>query len=237
MEWIYPIITLASLIAAILAWITKLLWAREYKDAKDETIKAKNAQIELLENVIRFQSEFASVKIRESYLSMKQQLEEYNDMLKQQISEAQSEIEQKNRAIATHSQNTDEEINHLKLEKSELERRAASLEAQLKKVREDQAKSEGGLPNPLPSSAYVPEEKPSTVARYIAARIPPTTGLADSTVYEIACMLIRDEKDNAISRLCEESQLDQKVANNILTQVNVARFKDELLRSDRGEAN
>jgi seryl-tRNA synthetase len=237
MEWIYPVVALASLIAAIFAWATKLLWAKEYRDANDKTIKAKDAQIELLENVIRFHSEFASVKIRESYLSMKQQLEEYNDMLKRQIVQAQAEIEQKNRAIATHSENTDEEINNLKTEKLELERKATSLEAQLKKVREDQDRSEEILSSHLLSSPSVPEEKPSTVARYVSARLPPNTFLTDSMLYEIACMLIRNEKADAVSKFCEGTKVDENVATEILTQVNVVRFKDELLRSDRGESN
>jgi hypothetical protein len=45
---IYAIAALASSLAAVLAWAAKLWWAKEFAAAKDETIHAKEAQIELL---------------------------------------------------------------------------------------------------------------------------------------------------------------------------------------------
>ena len=85
------------------------------------------------------------------------------------------------------------------------------------------------------NSPTVPVEKVWTVARYLAARLPSGTSLSDDTVNEIASMLIQNDKPEAIRKLYEETGLDQKLANDILTQVNVVRHKDELLRSDRGE--
>ncbi len=38
------IITTGSLAAAILAWVAKLRWSREFEKAKDETIKTKGTQ-------------------------------------------------------------------------------------------------------------------------------------------------------------------------------------------------
>jgi hypothetical protein len=67
MEWIYPVITLLSLLVAVLAATNKLVWAKEYRDAKDETIKAKEAQIELLKNEIQNLREFDDVRFRSSH--------------------------------------------------------------------------------------------------------------------------------------------------------------------------
>jgi hypothetical protein len=47
-----------SALAAVLAWASKLWWAKEYSAAKDETIKAKDAQIETLKNEIQNLREF-----------------------------------------------------------------------------------------------------------------------------------------------------------------------------------
>lgn len=80
-------------------------------------------------------------------------------------------------------------------------------------------------------STTVPEERPTTVARYLIDKLPPNTLLADSAGQEIARMLMREEKPDAIRRLCEETKLDEDTARKILTKVNVLRFKDALLRS------
>jgi hypothetical protein len=43
---------LAALIAAILAWLAKLRWSKEFAAAKDEAIKAKDAEIAALKTQI-----------------------------------------------------------------------------------------------------------------------------------------------------------------------------------------
>ncbi|MCH7754041.1 hypothetical protein IH970_02795 [candidate division KSB1 bacterium] len=92
MEWIYIITVLASSIAAILAWIAKLLWSKEYIAAKDEVIKAKDAQIEVLNQQIEGLKELTPMKIREYFLSVKLQLEEYNDHLKGQLKDSKKKL-------------------------------------------------------------------------------------------------------------------------------------------------
>jgi hypothetical protein len=77
MDWLTAFAAAASAIAAILAWIAKILWSREYASAKDETIKAKDAQIQLLEREIVSLKEMTPMKIREYFLSVREQLEEY----------------------------------------------------------------------------------------------------------------------------------------------------------------
>src|SRR5205823_134025 len=111
-----------------------LWWAKEYGAAKDEIIRAKEAQIEQLKGEIQSLHDLTPMKIREYFVSVTTQLEEYNDRLKQEIDKARVEIEQKNQAIARYSQDTDlaiDELNKLKAEKSRLEDKAESFEKQL----------------------------------------------------------------------------------------------------------
>src|ERR1051325_1710512 len=123
--WIYAISALASALAAVLAWAAKLWWAKEYSAAKDETIKAKeaqiaslkaeidsiqllcgetakakDAQIETLKNEIQNLRELTPMKIREYFLSVKGQLEEYNDKLQEELKTAYDEIEKKDSEIS-----------------------------------------------------------------------------------------------------------------------------------------
>jgi len=122
--WIYVITALASALAAVLAWAAKLWWAKEYSAAKDETLKAKeaqiaslkaalesfqalfgetakakDAQIEALKNEIQNLRELTPMKLREYFLSVKEQLEEYNDILQGELKNAQEEIEKKDSEI------------------------------------------------------------------------------------------------------------------------------------------
>jgi hypothetical protein len=109
--------TLAAIIAAILAWAAKLRWSKEFAAAKDEIIKSKDAEIAslktqisnvgsakddalkakdahigVLEREIKGLQELNPTKLREYVQSIKQGLEEYNDILKQKV-------EEKDRAI------------------------------------------------------------------------------------------------------------------------------------------
>jgi membrane-associated HD superfamily phosphohydrolase len=124
MLWIYVITALASALAAVLAWAAKLWWAKEYSAAKDETIKAKeaqiaslkaaletvqalaaetakakDAQIETLKDEIQNLRELTPMKLREYFLSVKEQLEEYNGKLQDELKIAYEEIEKKDAEI------------------------------------------------------------------------------------------------------------------------------------------
>jgi hypothetical protein len=41
MEWLYLVASLASAVAAVLAWAAKLWWSKEYAEAKNEIINSK----------------------------------------------------------------------------------------------------------------------------------------------------------------------------------------------------
>lgn len=102
MDWtvILSLITsLLSAIAAVLAWAAKLRWSQEFAAAKDEVIRAKEAQIELLKNEIQSLHELSPVKIREYFLSVKTQLEEYIDLQKSQINDAELALSQRDEQI------------------------------------------------------------------------------------------------------------------------------------------
>lgn len=71
MEIIYGIITILSLSAAILAWIAKLRWSTQYREAKEAQIDALTGQINLLQ-------EFKSDQIMSLYRNTKEGLEELN---------------------------------------------------------------------------------------------------------------------------------------------------------------
>ena len=92
MEIILGLSTLVSAIAAVLAWVAKIRWSNEFAKAKDETIKAKEAQIEVLDERIQSLKELSPMKLREYYLTVKEQLEEYNNQLQSKLAETEKEL-------------------------------------------------------------------------------------------------------------------------------------------------
>ena len=238
MDWIYPVITLASLLVAVLTSINKLIWAKEFHEAKQETIRAKEAQIDLLKNEIQNLRELNPITIREHFKSVKEQLEERIQFLKDQFDQAQAEITQKDQEIRRYRNDSASpaEIEKLKTEKLMLEEEASFLKQQLKKMSDDANRSEEILESDLITLRGVPGDKPSDIARYLAAELTPEirSQLSDSTLYEIACVLFYGTKTEAIYMLTETTKVNLKDAKDLLTRVNVTRFRNELLRSDRG---
>lgn len=83
---------LFSSIVAILAWVAKIRWSKEFSDAKDEIIRAKESQIASLENEVRFLHELSPMKIREYFLSVRSQLEEIIDDKEVQLRKFKDEL-------------------------------------------------------------------------------------------------------------------------------------------------
>jgi HD-GYP domain-containing protein (c-di-GMP phosphodiesterase class II) len=94
------ITALLSSIVAILAWIAKIRWSKEFSDAKDEIIRAKESQITSLENEVRFLHELSPMKIREYFLSVRSQLEEIIDDKEIQLSKFKDELKVKEDELA-----------------------------------------------------------------------------------------------------------------------------------------
>jgi chromosome segregation ATPase len=135
--YINEIITIISLLAAVLAWLAKLRWSKEYSQAKDEIIRAKDAQIDTLKLQVQNLMELNPVKLKEYYSAVKEQLEKYNDLLKEQLTAAKKEIEMMQNSI-THMKDKEEEnqekISKLSDEKEKLERNVQDLEGNLFEV-------------------------------------------------------------------------------------------------------
>ncbi len=99
-EYLYIIGIIISSTAAVLAWIAKLKWSKEFSDAKNAEIKAKEAQIENLKIELDYLHKlYNTTKLRESYLSMIKQYEEYIEHLKAELSKARTEVSNKMREI------------------------------------------------------------------------------------------------------------------------------------------
>jgi chromosome segregation ATPase len=132
--YINEIITIISLLAAVLAWLAKLRWSKEYSQAKDEIIRSKDAQIETLKLQVQNLMDLNPVKLKEYYTAVKEQLEKYNDLLKEQLTAAKKEIEMMQNSI-THMKDKEEEnqekISKLSDEKEKLERNVQDLEGNL----------------------------------------------------------------------------------------------------------
>jgi len=92
MELLYLVTTILSLSVAIFAWWAKIKWSKEYTDAKNEIIKSKEAQIDLLKQEIQNLKDFSPIKMREYFVTVKQQLEEYNEHLKSQLDKANKQL-------------------------------------------------------------------------------------------------------------------------------------------------
>jgi hypothetical protein len=133
-------------IAAILAWVAKLRWAKEYGAAKDaqiaslqsqittltnahtEVIKAKDAHIVLLDREIKGLQDFSSTKLREYFKSTKEGLEEYINELQETIERYAQERDESYRRFKEHMTN-------YPIDESELEREQKEFE-ELKRINE-----------------------------------------------------------------------------------------------------
>jgi hypothetical protein len=151
-DWIFVILILTALfnaVGGVLAWGARLWWGREYGAAKDETIRAKEsqianlnshieklgaaqaeiirakeAQIELMKIEIQNLRELTPMKLREYFVSVKQQLEEYNEMLQKELVDNTKRVAE----LEAGGQAREAEVNQLLDEKAELEYRIEALE-------------------------------------------------------------------------------------------------------------
>lgn len=150
MTWLTPELlssftVLLATLATVLAWAAKLWWGKEYANAKDEIIKAKDAQIAALEREIKSISDLTPMKLREYFVSVKEQLEEYNDSLYKQLKAAKDDLQQADehiKSLTTQGQIASSEIEKLQVERSELRAMINSLESQQQNIQDQQQKLE-----------------------------------------------------------------------------------------------
>ena len=139
-ETLYAIGALASGVAACLAWIAKLKWSKEFAEAKDEIIKAKEAQIQVLQSQLEGLRELSPMKIKEYVDSSQELLERYIDQLKEQLQVARVGIQSKEDEIhrlqgagATQAQ----QIQDLRLQKAALEETTRTLASNVASLEKD----------------------------------------------------------------------------------------------------
>ena len=195
MEWFYLITVLASSLAAVLAWLAKLRWSKEFAAAKDATIEAKDAQIDGLKREIESLRELTPMKLREYYLSIKQQLEEYIEALHQQLAGAKAEIEAKNAAIATlRTQGTmqSQHLQGLERDRDALQQKTSALEHQLKQIEADAL----GIPR-------IPELDLEAVRRTFAVSNELRTALARVTELPLVPKIDTEQLERMLSKIRE----------------------------------
>jgi hypothetical protein len=93
MEILLVLTALANAVSAIIAWVAKILWSKEYREAKDETIRAKEAQITTLKEHISILEKLNPTILRQWYESGLKISEIYASQLEQQMKEAQKKTE------------------------------------------------------------------------------------------------------------------------------------------------
>jgi chromosome segregation ATPase len=132
------IAVIASAGAAILAWVAKLRWSKEYTTAKDETIRSKDAHIDVLRTELASLRELTPMKIREYFLSMRQQLEEYNESLKRKLALAEQQIGHKDAEIAALTASgtqSNERVRQLTTERDAIRSAVDELRAEVQDLR------------------------------------------------------------------------------------------------------
>src|SRR4051812_4612895 len=92
-EWTALIVALSGLGTAISTTISKGRWSKEFSTAKDETIRAKEAEIALLREQLEMLREFLSPKAREYFIQTKTTLEEFIETLHAQLEDAHRRVE------------------------------------------------------------------------------------------------------------------------------------------------
>lgn len=134
MEYLQLAITGLSVVAAILAWFAKLRWSKEYSDAKEATIAAKDAQIQLLEKQIETYKDLSSVKLHEYLLAVRAGLEAYIDDLSRQVDVLKAESVKKDDEISKLlllGEQKETELSRARTEKENFGRVVKALEARI----------------------------------------------------------------------------------------------------------
>ena len=141
-DWIASIAALFSAIAAFVSAIISARWGQQYEKAKNaqiqatETIvKAKDSQIETLNTEIGLLRDMLSPKMRESFVSMREQLEEYNESLKDQLTSAKSQIAELQSKQTSQTFNVNQ-LNEVESERSLLQQRIHNLENEIKELQD-----------------------------------------------------------------------------------------------------
>ncbi len=124
------LITILSLIGGILAWVAKIRWSSEYSKAKDETIKAKEAQIDLLNATIQKYKDFSPDVVYRLFEVTQKASDAFISLSDQELKAAQEQIEKMEIEGQAREQQltlSTSEISTLKMERDNLSKELAII--------------------------------------------------------------------------------------------------------------
>jgi chromosome segregation ATPase len=156
-----------ALVAAIVSAISSLIaasatrkWGPEFERAKNEIIRAKEAQIISLQKTLEIQRELSPSVLREAYKRMREHLEDYVHFLEGELQKARErtqEMESKLSSLERDTSDKAKEVAGLESERGELTNRLASLESKIRVLYEvQQALRRGEETQEYPS---IPDEQ------------------------------------------------------------------------------
>ena len=122
----------------VLAWLAKLHWSKEYGAAKDETIKAKEAQLAAVNQQLENLREMFSPRVKEYFTSQKETLEEFVGTLQGQVADAKVILGAKDKMIADLQASDiqrESQIKTLAAERKDLAAKVAKLEKAAHEIR------------------------------------------------------------------------------------------------------
>lgn len=101
-------------------------------------VRAKEEQIKLLEKEVNNLRELTPMKIREYFLSVREQLEEYVEILQEDLRAARREVSKKEEQIGrlqNEGESHQAEVEDLRRDKERIEAASAHLQTQLRELR------------------------------------------------------------------------------------------------------
>jgi hypothetical protein len=93
MEILLVLTAMANALSAIIAWIAKIVWSKEYREAKDEIIRAKEAEIGTLKEHIITLEKLNPITLKQWYENGLEIARTYVTQVDDQMEKAQKKIE------------------------------------------------------------------------------------------------------------------------------------------------
>ncbi len=159
--WLLIVTALLNAIASLLAWAAKLRWSKEYSDAKDERLKARDDKIATLQLHIDHLKELSPANLKDHIAGITEIQERRVNSLKGQLEVTASELQELQSKIQREENKEEPQANFaiisgLEEERTKLENRIATLQSHIEQVQTAQQELRDQA-NLLPSIAYVRE--------------------------------------------------------------------------------
>ena len=217
MEWLYLLGVVLSTLAAVLAWLAKLKWSKEFSDAKnaalqakDAALEAKDAHLHALEMQLDSLRQLDSPKIREYFLSTKAHLEEYNDTLKMQLEQLRRKADSR---------------------VGEARKQAAAAEAKYAETMERLKLTEMERENVTRAMVQMKESERAVTVEAILHEI------AQPTFSALTCMELLRERDHVYHQVRGTDPVDFYLKKNIEVNLRLLTFHAQGARIVSGDAS